>query len=39
MSAPTLKVLSLGAGVQSTCLLLMATEGHLRVQADVDFTA
>lgn len=29
MSAPTLKVLSLGAGVQSTCLLLMAAEGHL----------
>ncbi|MGV9318192.1 hypothetical protein [Streptomyces sp. NPDC003660] len=29
MSAPSLKVLSLGAGVQSTCLLVMAAEGHL----------
>lgn len=29
MNAPALKVLSLGAGVQSTCLLLMAAEGHL----------
>ncbi|MEV7085876.1 hypothetical protein AB0O07_08275 [Streptomyces sp. NPDC093085] len=29
MSAPALQVLSLGAGVQSTCLLLMAAEGHL----------
>jgi 3'-phosphoadenosine 5'-phosphosulfate sulfotransferase (PAPS reductase)/FAD synthetase len=29
MSAPTFKVLSLGAGVQSTCLLLIAGEGHL----------
>ncbi|WP_441247371.1 hypothetical protein [Kitasatospora sp. McL0602] len=29
MSAPTLRVLSLGAGVQSTSLLLMAAEGHL----------
>ncbi|MFJ9909183.1 hypothetical protein ACIRVK_41235 [Streptomyces sp. NPDC101152] len=29
MSAPTLKALSLSAGVQSTCLLLMAAEGHL----------
>ncbi|MFF5336900.1 hypothetical protein [Streptomyces sp. NPDC013181] len=29
MSAPALKVLSLGAGVQSTCLLLLAAEGHL----------
>lgn len=28
MSAPTPKVLSLGAGVQSTCLLLMAAEDH-----------
>ncbi|GAA1273128.1 hypothetical protein GCM10009665_71210 [Kitasatospora nipponensis] len=29
MSAPQLRSLSLGAGVQSTCLLLLAAEGHL----------
>ncbi|MGW2657409.1 hypothetical protein ACWC1D_27585 [Streptomyces sp. NPDC001478] len=29
MSAPALRVLSLGAGVQSTCLLLMVAQGHL----------